>query len=172
MTAADLSAAHPYWEFFVPPHLKDALPDWDLMTVEAVWEQRTNCQVQEVWDNLSFALYCLYCYTVTWLAANHCIRTGVPNKVSIELITSIWLHEQQSASDLGVWLCVKETQIHFYLLTVVDANPPPCVLTALSEYQTASQLSSVQSVERLIRMSAGLLDDFYMHSVGVMCLHD
>jgi len=45
--AADLSAAHPWCESLVPPHPKDALLDWDLVTVEVIWVKWTHCHVQE-----------------------------------------------------------------------------------------------------------------------------
>ncbi len=53
--AADLSAAHPWCKFTVPPHPKSALLDWDLVTVEAVWVKWTHCHVQEtslIWFEL------------------------------------------------------------------------------------------------------------------------
>ncbi len=41
------SAAHPWCESPVPPHHKDALLDWDLVIVEAIWVKWTHCHVQE-----------------------------------------------------------------------------------------------------------------------------
>lgn len=45
--AADLSAARPWCESPLPLHPKVPLLDWDLLTVEVIWLQWTQCYVQE-----------------------------------------------------------------------------------------------------------------------------